>query len=555
MAESIPAVIYTLFDMARFPFVTLVLTKKLSAPEVGSVMGLTQSLFFVPSVVIIYELSRIQSVQFGLKDSKFKFSASRRAADSLSINLGIFSSVGLLGYGCFPMHGLGDHQEDLLRKFLFTYAIGTIPTLWVIVRQENLIAVKQAWHLAGLNLLNLGIMGGISYALVDSKLQGWGLGLGFSISSLAALAILEVFLGLNSQHKNRLFQCRGKSFRDSQDVISYSKKLKSKGMHSGIIFAAGYLGFCSTLLVQLYKDPDPANIANGALNQFFYLVTVPGLQLVQSFNSIFIGKVLGEIIDERGKTPRAFKLSQAKKTLNHNLIIISLVSLMWPFLLTLTLRFFKEPALKFLTQGDDATLYPRVLDSFNGALPFVVAGASLDNVRNMLLGAKRTVMKDPPNFDGIFQGAAGVLTFVIVLGIVLGTNPANLADIWRPMFVTNYLVPFLMALFTTGKHFYSLTDETFQSKDFEMNSVVNTAMPGSDGEAPGQEADDDEYTRVQSPPLIGGLLSTGIELPSTPTSRREGAHVVLRPASLPPAGSAPLQPGSSITHDHKGGDF
>jgi hypothetical protein len=508
LMESVPAVLYTLFDMARFPWAALVLTKKLGAPEVGGIMLLVQGLFFVPSVVTLYGFSSHLSVLVGEGASLFQLAASRRAADIFSVKLAVMSSVGLLGYGCFPMNVLGEYQEDLLRKFLFTYAIGTLPTLWVIVRQENLISVKQAWPLVGLNLLNLGIMGGLSYALVDSPLKGWGLGLGFSFSSVIALGILEAFLALNSKHKNSLAQFRGNAFANSRDVASALKELKAKGLHSAIIFMASYFGLCSTLLIQLYKNADSQNIANGALNQFFYLMLVPLGQIAQSLNAIFIGHERGKIMDEKKNSPVDFNLSHVKRKLSLNLLVINLAALLWPVLLTASLPFFKVPALKFLTRGEDPTLYQAARSSFDGALPFVIASGILDNARNMLLTAKRTILDhELPKVDGVIQSITGVLTFFVCLGIVLESEPTDLKALWIPLFFINYLVPFLFALGTTAEFLYSLDGRLFDSKDIVelLDPVGGNADPIQQGYRPGPSSSPSPTSPV------GGFIEEGVD--------------------------------------------
>jgi hypothetical protein len=472
VGEALPAVLYTLLDTAKFMWVTLVLTVMLGAPEVGGIMSLLQGLTFVPFVAAIYSLSNIQSEQFGRGEARLDLAATRFAADKLSIGLGVVSSVALISAAFIPQK-LTEAQHSLLKEFLWTYAPGTIPSLWVIVRQENLISAGQAWSLVGLNLLSLILMGAISYGLT-SALGGWGLGLGFTIPAFASLCLFEAFLHFNSRHENGFFKFNWRDFKNNQKVSLALSELKTKGAHSALTFTMSYIGICSTLWVQRYKNPDPANIANGAANQLFFLIVIAGAQIAQSLCSIFIGNVKGALIDEKSKVLGNFSFVRAKTLLSHNLAIICMASLTWPLGLAVFLPLYKEPALHFLAGGSSVDLYPQVLDSFDSALPYLLVSASLDTLRTMLFAAKRTMMREEElsMFDSIFQGAMGLLTFGIVSAIVLKTDPDDLGDIWMPMFLTNYLIPFLVAGYTTIKHFLALTEETFNPKPGENFELV-----------------------------------------------------------------------------------
>jgi hypothetical protein len=477
LGKSSVTVLGTLFDMARFPIVTLGMTTLLEAPEVGAEMALVQGIGFVPSVFALYALSNILSTYRGEGSSPADLAAVRRAGDIFSVKLAVLSSLALLAYGYLPL-SRNAHQESLIRKFLFTYFPGTLPALWVIVRQEVLTVHGQLWSLAGINLASLCLMGGLSYGLTRA-IGGWSLGASFSISSAISLLLFEWFLAKNEQHGNG-FTAKI-DFSNSSLVESSLKMLSSKGRHSALIFTGGYLAILSTILVQFFQNPNAHNIANGLLNQILYLVLAPGGAIAQTLVSFSIGNVFGEL-SKLASYERlqgvVFKLDDAKRTLRQNLVINTLVSLVWPALLSASVPFFKGPVLKLLTGGSSSVaLLPVATESFDHALPLVLLSGTANTAQSMLLAAKRTIHRESAS-DSYLQCLAGGLTLGVVAGIIFGKRPDDLMTIWLPIFFISYLMPLLVALVTTIRAFNSLSDDDFRIKQNATTRRVSELQVG-----------------------------------------------------------------------------
>jgi hypothetical protein len=467
--QSAASVVGTLADMARFPLVTLGMTTLLGLPEVGAEMALVQGIAFVPSVSGLYALSNILSVRRGEGYSTADLAAVRRAGDIFSLRLAGFSAFTLLFYGYLPLSRSAS-QEALIRKFLFTYFPGTLPALWVIVRQEDLTAHGQLWSLAALNFMSLFLMAGVSYGLLE-VMEGWSLGASLTLSSVLSLVLFECFLHKSSQHRNSFFSRM--DFSDSIVLRDSFRELAAKAKHSALVFIGSYLAMLSTILVQFFKNPEPHNIANGMLNQAFYLVIVPGVSIAQTLVANSIGNTFGELsklADVDRQHGRAFNVASAKNRLYQNLMISTLVSFAWPALLAVIIYLLKDRTLKFLTSGTSEAVFKKANQSFEDALMLGLFAGTANIAQNMFLAAKRTINRES-KFDSSFQFIAGTLTFAVVAGVIFGTNPTGLVDIWLPIFFINYMAPCLAALITTLKAFKSLND-----LDFSVN--VGPGLPG-----------------------------------------------------------------------------
>ena len=476
-----PIILATIGDMLRFPFATLYLPVLLNAPEVGGMIALRQNLGFVPAVLAIYAVSNLQSVAYGRGESAYNLAAIRRAGDVLSIKIGAVTSIALLALAFIPLGETGNNFS-VIRDFFLSYFPGAIPALWVVVRQENLLAASQAWSLVGLNFLNLAIMMGTSFGLTKA-IGGVGLGLGFVIPTLTSLGFFELFLAKNSLHENSVFSRF--EFSNSPTYLQASRELNAKAWHSALIYMGGTIGFWSTFLVPFMKNPDAQNIANGALNQFFYFNMVIGTQIGQILTAKFVGYSFGILKNRKKFQPELFDLRKAKKGLACDLILILGVSLLWPASLSAMLPLFKTPALHFLTSGHEAHWYPLVADSVDAALPYVALSAASVNLTTMLFTAKRT-LDGASKSDSLWQIAAGLLTFSMVALSIFALNAENLGDIWDWICPLNYIFPLLLSCFLTGRHLYQMTENSFVvregalaeiEEDQQMLNVVEETYP------------------------------------------------------------------------------
>jgi hypothetical protein len=499
--------------MLRFPFAMLYLpVAELKNSEIGGILALRQGFGFTMAVTAMYAISNLQGVAYGEKKPPSELALIRRAGDKMAIKIGGLSALALVMLGFIPSTGSG-RDERIVRDFFITYALGSIPALWVIVRQENVLSAGQTWILAGLNVASLITMASLSFALTKG-LGGIGLGLGFSVSTCFSLLGFEWFLSTNKKHQNAFFNRRTASPEtrastgrtlNSASVETITRDLWKKGIHSGLLYFGTMIGFWSTLLVPFMKNTKTNNIVNGALNQFFFFLIVIGMQIVQVLNANFIAKPFGRLKALKLDTPEGFSLHEAKQRLKYQTCVVLLISLLWPVLLIALVPLFKAPAMEFLTRNAPDR-YPSVLEATDEALPFVASSGILMNLTTLLFTIKRT-LNGVSRWDSVLQIMAGMVSSLAIAGLIFGLNLESMRTFWAILLGVNYLIPLLGAGILTYRHLEGMGMNDFGSLD-ERPMLAVSPTPSPQRPHGSQSPD---QNRTHAPEASPDLIAVGLE--------------------------------------------